>query len=122
MRLKRPSLAGKGRVMLRPLFAILIAAAMLFAPFGMQSAMASTPDDHHGQMKANGHCDGQVPPNQEHKSTDKPCCAAMCMAVAVEPAARVKSIDFGRIVQRPSLAEHPDNYLAELPTPPPRRA
>ena len=41
-------------VMLRLLFAILIAAAMLFAPFGMQSAMASTPDDHHGQMKSNG--------------------------------------------------------------------
>jgi hypothetical protein len=46
----------------------------------------------------------------------------MCLAVAVEPAAQVEPIDFGRAVQHASLAEHSDNYLAELPTPPPRHA
>jgi hypothetical protein len=107
-------------VMLRPLFAILIAAAMLFAPFGMPGAMAATPADHHGQMKANGHCDEQPARDQGHKSADKPCCAAMCMAVATEPAARVELLDFTRIVARPSLAERPNSFLAELPTPPPR--
>jgi hypothetical protein len=106
--------------MLRPLFAILIAAATLFAPFGMQSAMAA-PADHLSQMTSNDHCDGQPAQDQDHKSPDKSCCAAMCMAVAVEPAAGVEPLQFGRIVERPSLAEHPHSNLAELPTPPPRR-
>jgi hypothetical protein len=106
--------------MLRPLFAFLIAIAMLFAPLGMQSAMASTPADHHSQVMENGHCEGQPAQDQDHKSANEPCCAAMCLAVAVEPAARVEPLDFARIVTRPSLAERPDSYLAELPTPPPR--
>lgn len=108
--------------MLRPLFAILIAAAMLFVPFGMQGAMAAPPADHHSQMQAKGHCDGQPARGQDHKSADKPCCAAMCMAIAIEPSASPEPIDFGRSVERPSLAERPDSYLAELPTPPPRAA
>ena len=122
MRLIRPGLAGKGFAMLRSLFAILIAAAMLFAPFGMQSAMAATPADHLSQMSSNDHCDGKPARDQDHKSADKPCCTAMCMAVAVEPAAGVEPLGFERTVARPSLAEHPHSYLAELPTPPPRRA
>lgn len=108
--------------MLRLIFAILIAAAMLFAPFGMQSAMAAAPADHHSQLAANDHCDGQPAPEQDNKSADKPCCAAMCMGIAIEPAARVEPLDFGRTVERPSLAERPHSYLAELPTPPPRGA
>jgi hypothetical protein len=107
-------------VNLRPLFAILIAAAMLFAPFGMQGAMAAAPADHHNQMKANGHCDGQPARNQNHKSAGKPCCAAMCMAIAVEQAERIESFYFKRVIARPPLAEPPHSYLAELPTPPPR--
>jgi len=111
-------------MMLRPIFAILIAAAMLFAPLAMQSggAMAAAPADHHGQATAKDHCDGQPAPDQGDKSADKPCCAAMCMAVAIEPAARVEPLDFGRTAERPSPAERPHSYLAELPTPPPRRA
>jgi hypothetical protein len=110
------------RVTLRLLLATLIAAAMLFAPFGMQGAMAAAPTDHHRQMKTNGHCYEQVPQDQDHKSADKSCCAAMCMAVAVEPAARLEPLDFERSIERPALSERPDSYLAELPTPPPREA
>jgi len=109
-------------MMLRPIFAILIAAAMLFAPFGMRSAMAAAPADHHGQATAKDHCDGQPAPDQDDKSADKPCCAAMCMAVAIEPSARVEPPDFGRTAERPSPAERPHSYLAKLPTPPPRLA
>lgn len=106
------------RVMLRPLFATLIAAAMLFAPFAMESAMAATPTNRHAQ---NDHCGGQPAQDQDSKSADKPCCPAMCMALAVEPASVVEPIEFRRTAERPGLAASPHSYLAKLPTPPPRR-
>jgi len=106
--------------MLRPLFAILIGAAMLFAPLAMQRAMAATPADHQ-EMKTVDHCDGE-PAQDQGKSAEMPCCAAMCMAVAVEPATASKPLVFGRAVQRPDLARSPLSYLAKLPTPPPRLA
>jgi len=105
--------------MLRPLFAMLIAAAMLFAPFAMERAMAAAPADHHGQMKADDHCD-EEPTQDQDKSADKPCCAAMCMAVAVEPTSAAEPLAFAREAQRPALARSPHSYLAKLPTPPPR--
>lgn len=122
MKLKSRATIGIGSSVTRLLLTTLIAAALLFAPFGMAAAMAAAPADHHGQVNANDHCDGQVPQKQNPGSSEQPCCAAMCMAVVVEPAASREPIDFARAAERASLAERPHSYLADLPTPPPRRS
>jgi hypothetical protein len=110
-------------VSFRRFFAILIVAAMLFAPFAMQSAMAPAPANHHAQMQANDHCDGQPAQDQDNNSSaDKPCCAAMCIAVAIAPASVIEPLEFDRTAERPALAGSPNSYLAKLPTPPPRVA
>lgn len=108
---------------LRLLFAILTAAAMLFAPFAMQSgmAMAAMPADHNAQM-GNGHCDDQPATDKDSKSADMPCCAAMCAAIAVAPVSPADPVAFSRSVERPSLKQSLHSFLAKLPTPPPRLA
>ncbi len=112
-------------VSLRPFFAILIAAAMLFAPFAMQSgsAMAMAPADHHAQMMDKGHCGDQPAEGENGKmAMGKSCCVAMCTAIAVTDTVRVEPLAFGRIVDRPSVQVFHQSYLAKLATPPPRRA
>ena len=110
-------------VSLSKLFAIVIAAAMLFAPFAMQSgmAMAAMPSDHHAQMMEKGHCDGQ-PADRDSKGADMPCCAAMCAAIAVATSAPVEPAAFSRSVEHSSLKQSLHGFLAKLPTPPPRLA
>ena len=112
------------RVSIRPLFAILFAFAMLFAPLAMQSgaAMAMAPADHHAQMMETGHCGEQPAKSQDGKMVDKSCCAAMCAAVAVAPTVSVEPHIFTSSVERPSPDQFQRSYLAELPTPPPRLA
>ena len=110
-------------VSLSKLFAILIAAAMLFAPFAMQSgmAMAAMPSDHHAQMMEKGHCEGP-PADKDSKGGDMPCCAAMCAAVAIATSASARPLVFSRSVERPSVKQSMHGFLAKLPTPPPRLA
>ena len=111
-------------VSLRPLSAILIAFAMLFAPLAMQSgsAMAMAPADHHSQMMEKGHCGDQPARGKDGKATGKSCCVAMCTAIAVAPTASVEPMASTRLLERPSLERPNHSYLARLPTPPPRRA
>ena len=111
-------------VSLSKLFAILIAAAMLFAPFAMQSgsAMAAMPSDHHAQMMGKGHCGEQPTKSKDDKSAEKSCCVAMCTAIAVASAASLESHAFHGPVDRPKLSAFHHGFLAKLPTPPPRRA
>ena len=111
-------------VSFRPLFATLIAFAMLFAPLAMQSgsAMAMAPADHHAQMMEKGHCGDQPASGKDGKTMGKSCCVAMCTAVAVTAVSPVEPLDFARIVDRPSPAQFHHSYLAKLATPPPRRA
>ena len=111
-------------VSLRPLFATLIAAAMLFAPLAMQagSAMAMAPADHHAQMMDKGHCGDQPAEGEDGKMMGKSCCVAMCTGVAVSAAVPMETLAFARIVDRPSLEVFHHSYLAKLATPPPRRA
>lgn len=106
---------------LRPIFAILIAFAMLFAPFAMQSAMAAT-SGHHGQAMAADHCGEQSAEGKFDKSGAKPCCAAMCAAVTVAPPSPVESIAFAKPLHHPALVRASPSFLAKLPTPPPRFA
>jgi len=112
------------RMGLRPLFAIWIAFAMLFAPLVLQSgaAMAMAPADHHSQMMDKGHCGEQPAKGENNKSMDKSCCAAMCAAVAVVPAVSFEPHHFSQSIERPALDQFQHSYLAELPTPPPRLA
>lgn len=112
------------RVSIRPLFAMLIAFAMLFAPLVLQSgaAMAMAPADHHAQMMQTGHCGEQPAKSHDGKAMDKSCCAAMCAAVAVAPSVQAEPHALVPSVERPALDQFQRSYLAELPTPPPRRA
>lgn len=113
------------RMSLRPLFGILLAFAMLFAPLGLSSgsAVAMAPSaDHHAQMMDSGHC-GERPAKGDHdKAPDKSCCVAMCAAVTVPPAASIEPHIFPQSIERPSLVQFDHSFLAELPTPPPRLA
>ena len=111
-------------VSLRPLFATLIALAMLFAPLAMQSgsAMAMAPADHHAQMMEKGHCGDQPATGKDGKQMDKSCCVAMCTAVAMTPAAPLEPHTFHGPADHPQLSQFHHGYLAKLPTPPPRRA
>ena len=110
------------RVSPRPVFAILIAFAMLFAPFVMQSgiAMGAMPSDHHSQMMAKGHCGEQSTSGKTDKTHSKSCCVAMCTAIAASPASPSEPLAFARVMARPATETWPHNYLAKLATPPPR--
>lgn len=112
------------RMSLRPLFAILFAVAMLFAPLATigGSAMAMAPADHHAQMAESGHCGEQPAKGDHHKAPEKSCCVAMCAAVAVAPTTTIEPHALATSVDRPSLAQFHHSFLAELPTPPPRLA
>ena len=112
------------RMSLRPLFAILLAVALLFAPLATLSgsAMAMAPADHHAQMAESGHC-GEKPAKGDHeKAPEKSCCLAMCAAVAVAPTASIEPHSFSRPSERPAPDQFQRSFLAELPTPPPRLA
>lgn len=111
------------RMSLRLLFATLIAAAMMCAPFVMRSGrlMAAMPSDHHAQTMGEGHCEGS-PADNGGDSADKPCCAAMCAAIAVAAVSPADRVAPARSVERLSLKQSLHGYLAKLPTPPPRLA
>lgn len=111
-------------VSLRPLFAILIAAAMLFAPFAMQSgsAMATAPSDHQSQMMEKGHCGEQPASRKDGVPTGKSCCVAMCTTIAVAPVSPVEPLGYSRSAEQTDNDEFGPSFLAKLPTPPPRRA
>lgn len=112
-------------VSLRNLFATIIALALLFAPAAMQSgaAMASSmPSNHHSQMMDKGHCGEKPEDRKSGMAGGELCCVAMCAAVAVASASTVKAFAFLPSVERPALEQPGHSFLAELATPPPRRA
>ena len=113
-------------VSIRPFIAIMIAFAMLFAPFAMPTgAMAMAPAGEHSQTIASEHCGDHSTDSEDSKgskATGKSCCVAMCTAVAVAPASAVEPQVFARLADRPALTQFTPGYLAELATPPPRGA
>ena len=84
--------------------------------------MATTPSDHHSQTMSKDHCEGQTASDKDIRSADKPCCAAMCAAVAIAAGASVEPSVFARAVERPIPEWFRHGFLAKLPTPPPRLA
>ena len=124
LRLKRPSLASISRtVSIFRLFAIFVALSVLFAPFAMRGgqAMAATPSSHHAQMADQGHCQ-PAPDDQHGKLMSKPCCAAMCAAVAIAPMVSVGEPLFLRMPATQAAASFHREILSEIATPPPRLA
>ena len=121
---QKASVAYGAPVSLRPLFAILIAVAMLFAPLAVQTgaAMAMAPADHHAQMTETDHCGEQPANSHDGKTVDKSCCAAMCTAIAVAPTPMLEPHVFSSSAERAALVQFNHSFLAELPTPPPRLA
>lgn len=97
---------------------------MLFAPFAMQSgaAMAAMPSDHHAQAMAEEHCEAPPAGDVDGKAAEKPCCAAMCSAIAFATGSPVEEMKFLRAVETPSREPFRHVFLAKLPTPPPRLA
>lgn len=110
--------------MSRPLSALLIALAMLFAPLAMAGGgmMAKAPaPDHHAQMQAEGHC-GDEPAESQGKADDGACCVAACTGLALEPAIAAEPPLAAATARRPSPDSLRRSFLAKLPTPPPRLA
>ena len=115
---------------IRPLFAILVAVAVLFAPALTRAgeAFAAVPD-HHMQMMESGHCksmpsyaDDDGKPPDEDKAAGKTCCISMCMAVAVTPTAPAAAT--ATLAASPTfpLTHQYHGCIAEIATPPPRLA
>ncbi len=111
-------------VNIRPLFAILIAATMIIAPFAMRSgaAMAASPGSHHAEETGQDHCDPQQGEHHGETAIDENCCPATCGNFALPPAAAVDPADFSRGTDLSSMAAIGKSFLAKLPTPPPRVA
>ena len=111
-------------VSISKVFAILIAVAMLFAPFAMQSgsAMAAVPSDRYALVMSTAHCEGQPATDKDGKSADMPCCTAMCAALALPPVSPADPVAIACSVERPPLKQFLHGFLAKLPTPPPRLA
>ena len=115
---------------IRPLFAILVAVAVLFAPALTRAgeAFAAVPD-HHMQMMESGHCksmpsyaDDDGKPPDEDKAAGKSCCISMCMAVAIEPPAAPQSEVLHEAAATFPLIHRYHGNIAEIATPPPRFA
>lgn len=110
---------------IRPLLAMLIALAMLFAPLaaGSGEAIAMAPAaDHHAQMVDGGHCGEQPAKSEDGKTDEMSCCIAMCTAVAVAPVEQIEPQAMASAVDQPSPVQPVHGFIAELPTPPPRLA
>jgi hypothetical protein len=108
---------------LRLLLTMLLAAAMCFAPLAMGSAMAAAPA-HHGPMAQHGDTAGHCPDKSDHgkpaKAAEQGCCAAMCLGVAIAPAAPGQPPAFASINARPAPDRFRRGFLGEIATPPPR--
>lgn len=105
-------------------FAILVAAAVLFAPAFSRAggAFAAVPN-HHAQTMEASHCNAPPSePGDHDKAPAKSCCIAMCTGIAIAPASPVKET---QLVPKPAIASIPSlhlSYLGEIATPPPRRS
>ena len=98
--------------------AFLIALAMVFAPFAVESgsAHAAMPAGHAGPVEAS-HCgdEGKVDLDVEHG-----CCAAMCASVALAPALSADGPTLTERNDQPAAEQSGLRHSAKLPTPPTR--
>lgn len=109
-------------LLLRGLFAILAAIAVLFAPLSVAEASATVPG--HAEMAGQtGDCQMPAGGSAHHDKTPfKICCASMSAAVAMAPVTPTL-ITLGK--RRPAVAAIPllrAAVPAEIATPPPRHS
>jgi len=106
----------------RPILAFVLTIAMLFASAftGVAAASAAIPI-HDMEMMEMGHC-SSAPSSHDGKGMTKQCCIAMCMAVAIAPAAPAEIPAAAKAVAIFALPKSHVGYLGELATPPPRRS
>lgn len=109
-------------------FLMLFAAlAMLLSP-PMQSAQAQAMDagtSHSAMAASSDHCSGESDStdNAGKGKAGSACCVASCAAAAVDlSAADHEAIPFVTVAFRAPNDQLAPDYLAELPTPPPRRS
>lgn len=109
--------------MLRRLYLILAALAMLVAPLAMQSgmAMAAMPMDHREMAQA-GHCGDEDSSGEDEPGAMTQCCVAMCSVVAPLGAASLEQIPYHAPILAGFRPTKHQPFLAELPTPPPKLA
>jgi len=105
---------------IRPFLAFAVTIAVLFASAftGVAAASAAVPM-HDMAMMEMGHC-SSAPAKHDGKGMAKPCCIAMCMAVAIAPTAPEP---LPLIIQAAATFQLPKShvgYLGEIATPPPR--
>jgi hypothetical protein len=111
-------------VLLRRLLLLLIGLAMGLAPLGMPVAAAAPVAGHQMMSAEHGgqamdHCGGKSAPG---KASDKSCCVATCLGMALAPAAAGEPPELAGAALRAAPAMLPSGIAAELPTPPPRSA
>lgn len=108
---------------IRPLFAFLLAIAVLFASALSGSAVASAATMNHDmQMMEMGHC-SSMPSKDDGKAPVKSCCVAMCTpAVAVAQSADTELPLLQQASATFSIPAVHSGYLGEIATPPPRLA
>ena len=111
-------------VLLRRLLLLLIGLAMGLAPLGMPVAAAAPVAGHQMMSAEHGgqamdHCGGKSAPG---KASDKSCCAATCLGMALAPAPAPEPPRLAGAALRASPATLRPGIAAELPTPPPRSA
>ena len=108
----------------RRLLWALVALAMLWGPLALQSggAMAMAPSDHHGQMLEKGHCDPEGAGKENDGSAGHACCVAVFTAIEAPSGPTVEPHAVSGIPAQQPIWEAGPSFLAELPTPPPRRA
>jgi hypothetical protein len=111
-------------VIFRRLFATLFAVAMMVAPLAMPGApaMAAPMPSHHGEMAMAEHCGGNSSQEKPGKAVDHGCCTAMCVGIAIAPAAPGDLPAYAPLALRPSADQFHRGYLGEIATPPPRTA
>lgn len=110
-------------MLLRKLFSALLACTLLLAPAISHAGMAKAAvADHQSATAEKSHCAPAIEDDQD-KPVEMACCDAMCMAVAVTPAAAPlipQLLQGGMLVG--SLCGFRTGTPMELATPPPRPA
>jgi hypothetical protein len=111
------------RMRIQTLIATLIALAMALAPLAAPGAAAAAAPaaGHHAQMMDSGHCDERQPGEHDKGALDQ-CCVATCAAAALNAPPALDFALAATAVPLPSPEPFGRGYLADLPTPPPRRA
>ena len=107
----------------RPIFAVILTIAVLFASALTGSAAASAVTMNHDmQMMEMGHC-SSMPSKEDGKAPVKSCCIAMCTAaVAVAPSAPAELPILQQAAAAFPIPTSYNGFLGEIATPPPRLA